>query len=58
MGIGRPKLDSYGNTLTRLLGDAGNVAVIIHVFVPARTDNAAVARVLRQQSALLTARSS
>ena len=29
-------LDKYGNTFTDLLGDRGNVAIIIHIFVPAR----------------------
>jgi hypothetical protein len=54
MGFGDPKLDKYGNTFTRTMGDVGNVAIYISLFVPARTDNAAAASVLRQQSALLT----
>jgi hypothetical protein len=54
-GLGAPKLDTYGNTLTRVLGDAGNVAMVIHIFVPARTDNPLAATVLQQQSDLLTA---
>jgi hypothetical protein len=58
LGLGRPTLDKYGNTLTRVLGDAGNTSMIIHVFVPARTDNAAAAAVLQQQNALLSALSS
>jgi hypothetical protein len=58
MGLGRPKLDQYGNTLTRLLGDAGNTSMIVHIYVPARTDNAAAAVVLQEQNARLTAASS
>jgi len=37
MGLGRPALDKYGDTLTRLLGDVGSTSILIHVFVPART---------------------
>lgn len=55
MGLANPKLDKYGNTYTHLLGDAGNVAVIIHIFLPVRTDNAAAAAVLQAQSARLSA---
>ncbi len=33
--IEAPKLDKYGNTLSRMIGDKGNVAMIIHIFVPA-----------------------
>ena len=54
MGLGRPKLDSYGNTLTRLLGDAGNTSMVIHIYLPARIDNAAAAAVLQQQNTRLT----
>jgi len=36
MAVQHAKLDKYGNTFTDLLGDRGNVAIIIHVFVPAR----------------------
>jgi hypothetical protein len=57
-GSGEPKLDSLGNTSTTMLGDAGNVAIIIGVFVPARLDNSAAASVLQQQSAMLTSGSS
>jgi hypothetical protein len=57
-GLGAPKLDSYGNTLTRVLGDAGNVAIIIHIFVPARIDNSLATRLLQQQSGMLTSGSS
>ncbi len=48
-----PKLDQDGNTFTRLLGDRGNVAMIIHVFVPARLNQAAAVRVLKAQDARL-----
>src|SRR5215469_9203958 len=53
LGLGTPKLDKYGNTFTHVLGDAGNVAIIIHIFVPARLDNSYAARVLQQQYTLL-----
>jgi hypothetical protein len=41
-----------------MLGDAGNVAIIVHIWVPARVDNSYAARVLQQQDTLLTAGSS
>lgn len=56
LGLGRPRLDQYGNTLTRLLGDAGNVSVIIHIFRPAATANPAAIKVLQAQNARLKAR--
>jgi hypothetical protein len=34
MLIEAPGLDKYGNTECRLIGDKGNVAIIIHVFEP------------------------
>lgn len=34
MLIEAPGLDKYGNTESRLIGDKGNVAIIIHVFEP------------------------
>jgi hypothetical protein len=58
MGFGDPKLDTYGNTLARVVGDAGNVAILIDVWVPARTDYSAAASILKQQSRLLTSGSS
>jgi hypothetical protein len=58
MGLARSKLDKYGNTLTDLLGDAGNTSMIIHIFIPARTDNMASAHVLQHQNARLSAGSS
>ena len=58
MGLANPKLDKYGDTYTHLLGDTGNVAMIIHIFLPASTDNAAAAAVLQAQRTRLTAGSS
>jgi hypothetical protein len=55
MVLGQQTLDKYGDTYTHVLGDAGNTSVIIHVFAPARPDNAAAARVLRDQTARLGA---
>ena len=55
MGLARPALDKYGNTFTRVLGDAGNVSMIIHIYIPARTNNAAAARVLQDQNDRLSA---
>lgn len=39
-------LDKYGNTLTHLLGDRGNVVMIIHLFMPARLATSAQDRSL------------
>jgi hypothetical protein len=58
MGIGRPALDKFGNTLMRLLGDTGNISMIIHIYAPARLENAAAARVLQAQNARLSPASS
>ncbi len=58
MGLARPALDKYGNTLTRLLGDAGNISIIIHILIPARTDDIAAAHVLLHQNARLSGGSS
>ncbi|HEY7323974.1 MAG TPA: hypothetical protein VH520_04030 [Streptosporangiaceae bacterium] len=58
MGYGQPSLDQDGNTRTAMLGDAGNIAIIINLFVPAKLDNSGGALVLQQQSALLTSGSS
>jgi hypothetical protein len=58
MGFGQPSLDQDGNTRTAMLGDAGTIAIIINLFVPARLDNSAGALVLEQQYALLTSGSS
>jgi hypothetical protein len=55
LGLTGPALDKYGDTFTYMLGDAGNISMIIHVFVPARTDNAFAAQVLRAQDARLSA---
>jgi hypothetical protein len=53
MGIADPTLDKDGNTLTHLLSDRGDVAILIHVYVPARLDNAAGIQVMQQQYARL-----
>src|SRR6266699_87435 len=58
MGLARPALDKYGNTLTRSLGDAGNRSIIIHILIPARTDDIAAAHVLLHQNARLSGGSS
>jgi hypothetical protein len=58
MGYGQTKLDKAGDTLTRVVGDAGNVAILIDVFVPARTDNPLAASILQRQSWLLSVGSS
>jgi hypothetical protein len=53
MYIADPTLDQDGNTFTRLLGDRGNVSMILHVFVPARLNQPAAVRVLKAQYARL-----
>jgi len=58
MGFGSPKLDADGNTRTAMLGDVGNVAIVVNLYVPARTDNSAAASILQQQSSALTSSSS
>jgi hypothetical protein len=48
------KLDGYGNTRSRALGDVGNVMILIHVYVPAHLPTvAAMARLLRSEAARL-----
>ena len=50
--IEAPKLDKYGNTLSRMIGDKGNVAMIIHIFVPAHLPSRTSAvPLLRRQAA-------
>ena len=52
--IEAPGLDKYGNTLSRLIGDQGDVAMIIQVFFPARLPSSSFATsLLRQQAARL-----
>jgi hypothetical protein len=47
-----PTLDKYGNTLSRIIGDKDNVAIIIHVFAPAHLPATSFAdSLLRRQSA-------
>jgi hypothetical protein len=48
-----PALDHDGNTFTRLLGDRGDVSMIIHVFIPARLGEATAVQVLKAQYARL-----
>lgn len=55
IGLGDPSLNKYGDTVTRLLGDDGNTAILINLFRPVGTDNKAAARILQAQSARLTA---
>lgn len=55
IGLAEPTLDTNGNTLTRSLGDAGNVSIIVHIFNPAQTDKALASQVLKAQSARLGA---
>ncbi|MGN6679538.1 MAG: hypothetical protein ACTHKL_17390 [Streptosporangiaceae bacterium] len=52
--IEAPKPDKYGNTVTRLIGDKGNVAIIVHIFMPAHLPRWAFAMgILRHQAARL-----
>lgn len=51
--LANPQLDQDGNTFTRLLGDRGNVSMIVHVYVPARLDQATAVQVLQAQYARL-----
>jgi hypothetical protein len=53
MAIEQPQLDKYGNTLTRLIADHGNVAIIMHFYVPGQVDRAAATALLRRQFAKL-----
>ena len=55
MGFGDPTLDQDGNTFTRVLGDAGNTSIIIHVFIPAKINDAASSQMLKAQNARLSA---
>ena len=52
--IENPKQDKYGNTESRLIGDKGTVAIIIHVFEPAHLPSrTSVTPLLRRQAARL-----
>ena len=54
IAIDAPALDKSGNTIVRLIGDKGNVALIIQVFTPAHLPSpASAAKLLRQQAARL-----
>ncbi len=58
VGFGDPAIDKYGNTITEVLGDAGNVAIDIFSYVPKTLDNPGAALVLQEQYALLMSGSS
>jgi hypothetical protein len=52
MLIGRPSLDHYGNALSRLIGDRGNVAIVIHLLTPGHLAQRSTAdALLRRQAA-------
>jgi hypothetical protein len=53
IGIANPNLDKYGETLTHLLGDRGDVAILIHLYIPAGLNNATAVQVLQDQNARL-----
>lgn len=49
-----PAPDKYGNTVSRLIGDKGNVAIIVHFFVPAHLPlRTSATRLLLRQAARL-----
>jgi hypothetical protein len=58
MGLEDPTLDQYGNTRSRMLGDAGNTSIIIDIYVPGGDNNAAASQVLQAQNARLSASAS
>jgi hypothetical protein len=58
MGFGMPRLDQASDTSTEMLGDAGNIAIMINLWVPPRIDNTVATQLLQQQYALLTSGSS
>ena len=52
--IEAPGPDKFGNTVSRLIGDKGNIAIIVHLFVPAHLPRRAFATgLLRRQAARL-----
>lgn len=51
--IATPSIDKDGNTRSHLLGDRGDVAMLIHVYIPAHLDNAFATQILQQQNARL-----
>jgi hypothetical protein len=54
MLIEAPAPDKLGNTVSRLIGDKGSVAIIVHVFVPAHLPSRSFATgLLRRQAARL-----
>jgi hypothetical protein len=58
VGFADPEIDKYGNTFTEALGDVGNVAIDVFLYVPKILDNSGATLVVQQQNALLTSRSS
>lgn len=54
MGLADPTLDQDGNTFTRVLGDAGNTSIIIHLYIPAKVNNAASSQIIQAQNARLS----
>lgn len=57
IGLADAALDKDGNTFTRVLGDAGNTSIIIHIFIPAEINDAASSQLLKAQNARLSAAS-
>ena len=55
MGLADPALDQDGNTFTRVLGEAGNTSIIIHVFIPAKTNDTFSSQILQAQNVRLSA---
>jgi hypothetical protein len=52
MLIEDPSLNEFGDATARLIGDRGNVAIIIHVYEPARLPSQALSiSLLREQAA-------
>jgi hypothetical protein len=51
--IATPSIDSDGNTRSHLLGDRGDVATLMHVYIPAHLDNVFATQMLQQQNARL-----
>ena len=58
LGLADLKLDSFGNTFTRVIGDSGDTTIIIHILIPAQANNAESSQILKAQNALLAASTS
>lgn len=52
-GIATPNLDKLGNTYSQLLGDRGDVAILIHLWVPFALNNALAVQMLQEQNTRL-----